>query len=150
MALHRDIYWVGRQWAVTGAGIQAVDQKRRSAFDIEVDRIWDDGLVARMRTQAWLNGEDFDNALAIARSRFPEPPRKPLPLVESVMELIQPAPAEPRKPLAPPPQTISRPSEPSPTKPLQAGPPIEPSPPMPQLHLEGSLARFLPQWRVRR
>jgi len=23
MALHRDIYWVGRQWAVTGYGIQA-------------------------------------------------------------------------------------------------------------------------------
>jgi hypothetical protein len=32
MALHRDIYWVGRQWAVTGAGIQAVDQKRRRGF----------------------------------------------------------------------------------------------------------------------
>jgi hypothetical protein len=28
MALHRDIYWVGRQWAVTGYGIQACDQKK--------------------------------------------------------------------------------------------------------------------------
>ena len=150
MALHRDIYWVGRQWAVTGAGIQAVDQKRRSAFDIEVDGIWDDGLALRMRAQAWLNVEDFDNALAIARSRFPEPPRKPLPLVESVLELIQPAPAEPRKPVAPPPQSLSRRSEPAPAKPLQAAPPMQPASPMPQLRVEGSLARFLPQWRVRR
>ena len=94
MALHRDIYWVGRQWAVTGAGIQAVDQKRRSVFDIEVDRIWDDGIAEQMRAHAWLNGEDFEQALAIARTRFPEPPREPLPLVESVLELIQPAPAE--------------------------------------------------------
>jgi hypothetical protein len=149
MALHRDIYWVGRQWAVTGAGIQAVDQKRRSASDIEVDRIWDDSLAAQMRAQPWLNGEDFDNALAIARSRFPEPPRKPLPLIESVLELIQPAPAEPRKPVAPQPQNISRRSEPAPAKPLQAAAPMQP-PPMPHLHVEGSLARFLPQWRVRR
>ena len=96
MALHRDIYWVGRQWAVTAVGIQAVDQRRRRAFDIEVARIWDDGLVERMLTLDWFNREDFDKALAIARTRFPEPPRKPLPLVESILELIQPAPAEPR------------------------------------------------------
>ena len=27
MALHRDIFRIGRQWAVTGFGIQAVDQR---------------------------------------------------------------------------------------------------------------------------
>jgi hypothetical protein len=144
MALHRDIYWVGRQWAVTGAGIQAVDQKRRHGFDIEIAGIWDDGLAERMRAHAWFNGEDFNNALAIARSRFPEPPRKPLPLVESVLELMQPAPAEARKPLAPPLESIPRLSEPLPA------PPPEPAPPIPQLRVEGSLARFLPQWRIRR
>jgi len=144
MALHRDIYWVGRQWAVTGAGIQAVDQKRRSAFDIEVDRIWDDGLAGHLRTHTWFNGEDFDRAVAIARTRFPEPPRKPLPLVESVLELIQPAPAEPPKPLAPFPESTPRPSEAKPVTPPQ------PAPPIPQLRVEGSLARFLPQWRIRR
>src|SRR5947209_18335296 len=95
MAMHRDIYWVGRQWAVTGAGIQAVDQKRRSAFDVEIDRIWDDTLSERMRVHDWLNGEDFDRALATARTRFPMPPRKPLPLVESVLELLQPEPKDP-------------------------------------------------------
>jgi hypothetical protein len=144
MALDRDIYWVGRQWAVTGAGIQAVDQKRRGAFDIEINRIWDDGIGERLRAQAWLNGEDFDNALAIARTRFPAPPRASLPLVESVLELIQPAPAEPPKPMAPPAESIPQPSEPAP-----ATPPEAPSP-MPHLRVEGSLARFLPQWRVRR
>jgi hypothetical protein len=41
MALHRDIFWIGRQWAVTGHGIQAVDQRRHGAFDVDVPRIWD-------------------------------------------------------------------------------------------------------------
>lgn len=147
MALHRDIYWVGRQWAVTGAGIQAVDQKRRSAFDIEVDRIWDDGLAGHLRTHTWFNGEDFERAVAIARTRFPEPPRKPLPLVESVLELIQPAPAEQPKPQAPPLESKPQLSEAEPVMPPL---PPQPAPPIPQLRVEGSLARFLPQWRIRR
>jgi hypothetical protein len=144
MALHRDIYWVGRQWAVTGAGIQAVDQKRRSAFDIEVDRIWDDGLAGHLRTHTWFNGEDFDRAVAIARTRFPEPPRKPLPLVESVLELIQPAAPEQPKPVASVSKGAPRPSEAEPVTPPQ------PASSIPQLRVEGSLARFLPQWRIRR
>jgi hypothetical protein len=143
MALHRDIYWVGRQWAVTAAGIQAIDQKRRSAFDIEIARLWDDGLAARMRGHGWVNGDDFDQALALARSRFPEPPRKPVPLVESVLELLRPAP-EPPPPVALPPQSAPPPGKPAPAK-LP-----EPSPPIPNLRTAGVLARFLPQWRVRR
>jgi hypothetical protein len=145
MALHRDIYWVGRQWAVTGAGIQAVDQKRRRVFDIEVARIWDDGIAERIRAQAWLNGEDFDQALAIARTRFPAPPRTSLPLVESVLELIQPAAVELPKPVAPPPSE----SIPQLDKAEPVTPP-EPVPPLPHLRAEGALARFLPQWRIRR
>src|SRR5882724_47061 len=116
MALHRDIYWVGRPWAVTAAGLQAVDQRRRRAFDIDVARIWDDGLVDRMLTLDWFNREDFDKALAIARARFPEPPRKPLPLVESILELIQPAPTEPRKPASPPLENVPLLSETAPAK----------------------------------
>ena len=95
MALHRDIYWVGRQWAATGFGVQAIDQRLQGAFDIESSRLWDDGLQARMRRYAWLNGEDFDKALMIARQRFPAPAEKELSLVESVLELIrQPASAK--------------------------------------------------------
>jgi hypothetical protein len=45
MALHRDIYWVGKQWAVTGYGVQACDQKQKSKFDIEVGRLWDDDVL---------------------------------------------------------------------------------------------------------
>jgi len=41
MVLHRDIYWVGRQWAVTGYGIQACDQKQKGKFDIEAARLWE-------------------------------------------------------------------------------------------------------------
>ena len=117
---------------------------------LDVTGIWDDSLSERMRAHDWLNGEDFDRALAMARTRFPMPPRKPLPLVESVLELLQPAPKEPLrtelpKPAAPqPPASIPRPSEAaSVTRPT-------PAPPIPQLRVEGSLAKFLPQWRIRR
>ena len=103
MGLHRDIFWVGRQWAVTGFGVQAVDQRLKGAVDIEIARLWDDDLPQRMRALAWLKAEDFENALRVARSRFPEPPRKRLPLVESVLELIPPVTGEPVKPDAEPP-----------------------------------------------
>ena len=45
MALHRDIFWIGRQWAVTGHGMQLIDQRLEGAFDIEVARLWADELV---------------------------------------------------------------------------------------------------------
>ena len=147
MALHRDIYWVGRQWAATGFGVQAIDQRLQGAFDIESSRLWDDGLQARMRFYAWLNGEDFDKALMIARQRFPAPAEKELSLVESVLELIR--------------QPASGPSRPPPSQnetamdvvqaPQQAErPQPAPTPPPLQLRVEGQLARFVPQWRVRR
>jgi hypothetical protein len=75
MVLHRDIYWVGRQWAVTGYGVQACDQKQKSKFDIEASRLWEEDVLESLRTQPWLNVEDLDKALAVARARFPEPSR---------------------------------------------------------------------------
>jgi hypothetical protein len=77
MALHRDIFWLGRQWAVTGYGIQACDQRQRGEFDIEASQLWEDRVVESLRAKDWLNGEDFDKALAVARKRYPQPPRKP-------------------------------------------------------------------------
>lgn len=145
MALHRDIYWVGRQWAVTGIGVQAVDQRLKGAFDIEVARLWEDDLPRRMRALPWLNLDDFDRALELARARFPEPPRKKnLPLVESVLELMQPASAEPPK------ATVSMPVEIS-GRPNEIAPVESPQPKTPTLALrvERASARFLPQWRVR-
>jgi hypothetical protein len=76
MPLHRDIYWVGRQWAVTGYGMQAIDQRLNGIFDIEVSRLWEDGLAERMYALKWLNIPDFDKGLTAARKRFPEPAEK--------------------------------------------------------------------------
>jgi hypothetical protein len=76
MALHRDIYWVGKQWTVTGHGIQACDQKQKSKFDIEASRLWEDGVLDGVRALKWLNSEDFEKAVAVARKQFPEPARK--------------------------------------------------------------------------
>jgi hypothetical protein len=144
MALHRDIYWVGRQWAVTGIGVQAVDQRLKGAFDIEVARLWEDSLQQRMRALAWLNTDDFNKALEMARSRFPAPPRKNLPLVESVLELIQPAAAEPAKTIAPLPAEIG-------LRPNEIAPEQLPKPNIPllALRMERAPAKFLPQWRVK-
>jgi hypothetical protein len=73
MALHRDIYWVGRQWAVTGTGIQACDQKQKGKFDIEAARLWEDGALESVRALQWLNIEDFEKAVSVARKYYPEP-----------------------------------------------------------------------------
>ncbi len=153
MALHRDIYWVGRQWAITGHGMQAVDQRLRGAFDIEVLRLWDEGLTQRIRAHSWVNAEDFDKALAIARKRFPAPPQESPSLVDSVLELIKPATAPSRQPVTMPSveaalqtsEAAAKKAPPSPPAPL-------PSPVLPLLELrtQGALARFVPQWRIRR
>jgi hypothetical protein len=100
MALHRDIFWVGRQWAVTGYGVQACDQKQKGQFDIEGSRLWEDGVQERVRTLKWLNSEDFDKAVSVARKYYPEPPRKTPP---PEMPVSQPndiaAPPEPVRPV---------------------------------------------------
>jgi hypothetical protein len=143
MALHRDIYWVGRQWAVTGFGIQAIDQRLKGSFDIEMSRLWDDVVVERTRALAWLNAADFGKALEIARARHPEPAGKKLPLVESVLKMIQPAAPEIEK-AAPPPMMVAAEEEPA---------AVEPSPlrvdPLPALRMERASAKFLQMWRVR-
>jgi hypothetical protein len=161
MALHRDIYWIGRQWAVTGFGVQAVDQRLKGAFDIETARLWEDDLPRRMRSLAWLNADDFNKALEMARARHPEPPRKMLPLVESVLELIAPVPvaSEPPKPLI----SRSKPAaalmeiKPAVSRQQTGLPPAQPTPielpaakaPPMAWRVERASAKFLPQWRIR-
>jgi hypothetical protein len=87
MALHRDIFWVGRQWAVTGYGIQACNQKQKGQFDIEGSRLWEDGVQESLRAEAWLNIEDFEKALEVARKYYPEPPRKAAPAEPEIPDL---------------------------------------------------------------
>src|SRR3954462_4717738 len=96
MALHRDIFWIGRQWAVTGHGMQLIDQRLEGAFDIEVGRLWDDDRIENLRAKAWLKAEDFEKGLTVARGRHSQPwgPVPPLPISAQV-----PAP----EPIAPPP-----------------------------------------------
>ncbi|MCK1740820.1 hypothetical protein IVA80_08010 [Bradyrhizobium sp. 139] len=120
MALHSDIFWVGRQWAVTGAGIQAVDQRLRGVLDIEIARIWDDDLVRSRRAKPGVNAADFDKALTMARERFPQTP-VPDPIVAQLEALG-----------------------------VIEAPVVMPAMPAMRLRVEGRLARFLPQWRIRR
>ncbi|MCP3373548.1 hypothetical protein [Bradyrhizobium cajani] len=121
MALHRDIFWVGRQWAVTGAGIQAVDQRLRGVLDIEIARLWDDELVQSRRAKPGVNAADFDKALTVARGRYPKSPVS-APIVAQLEALGA----------------------------IEASPALSPMLPAMRLRAEGRLARFLPQWRIRR
>jgi hypothetical protein len=124
MALHRDIYWVGRQWAVTGYGIQACDQKQKGQFDIDGSRLWEDGVQERLRELKWFNSEDFDKAVSVARKYYPEPPREtPLP----------------EEPVLQPTRDVPLPEPPRPmVRKLEAG------------SGDGDLgAKFLPVWRIR-
>jgi hypothetical protein len=124
MALHRDIYWVGKQWAVTGHGIQACNQKQRGKFDIEASRLWDDGVQNAVCAEKWVNTDDFEKAVAVARKYYPEPPRK-----------------EP-------------PSQPAVSPPIHVAPAPEPEPsrlvsPKFDMQFEGVPAKLRPVWRIR-
>ncbi len=78
MALHRDIYWVGKQWAVTGYGIQACDQKQKGQFDIEASRLWEDGVLESLRAErgsiARISTRRSPSPANIIRSRRERPP----------------------------------------------------------------------------
>jgi hypothetical protein len=74
MALHRDIFWLGRQWAVTGYGIQAVNKKLEGNFDVEASRLLEEGLAEPLLSEPWFDLDDFMEALAVARNRLREAP----------------------------------------------------------------------------
>lgn len=74
VVLHRDVFWLGKQWAVTGYGVQAVSKKHNMKFDIEVSQIWGDDLDAPMRDLPWFNAQDFAEAVERARKRAKEEP----------------------------------------------------------------------------
>jgi hypothetical protein len=159
MALHRDIYWVGKQWAVTGNGVQACDQKQKSQFDIESSRLWDDDVVERLRANKWLNVDDLEKALSIARQRFPQPsgtiarpasetmapaPSEPPPKVKLVAKL-EPSKSAKLDSIKPPPAAAVL-RTPAVTNPA----PEPPKPAAPGFHmLFAGAARFIRPWRVR-
>jgi hypothetical protein len=155
MALHRDIFWVGRQWAVTGFGLQAVNQKLKGKFDIEAKRVWEEGLLENMRAEAWLNADDFGKALTVARKRFPEPPSTVAPPQERVLGPIEKVVKEPGSKEKNSKQIKAKEIGLKETglkeKSLKEDS-VEAT--KPQFHkfdmrIEGSIARFVPQWRIR-
>jgi hypothetical protein len=126
MALHRDIYWVGRQWAVTGYGMQAIDQRLKGKFDIETARLWEDGLLESMHAREWVNIEDFNKGLSVARTHFPAPPGK------AASALVAPP---------PPRDSVTRTDKP-------AENPEHPLPADFVMRAENCRAKFLSTWRV--
>jgi hypothetical protein len=131
MALHRDIYWVGRQWAVTGYGL-----RRRSIRSKRVNSTsklpgYGD-ILESVGAERWLNLDDFEEALAVARKRFPEPPRKA---------------ALPQEKAAPPEEIARDMKEINPRE----SPQQPPAPPAREfdMRIENCPARFVRQWRVR-
>lgn len=152
MALHRDIFWIGRQWAVTGFGMQAINQKHDGQFDIAVERLWDDNLPGILREQKWFNVEDFDKGLAIARARYRQPPGKPAPppppvaALPQTSTLIAPPPPAASSAIAAvdAPMMVAREAVSEPAK------PENPAPSFPSMRISGHPAKLLPVWRVRR
>jgi hypothetical protein len=135
MPLHRDIYWVGKQWSVTGQGMQAIDQKLKGKFDIDVSRLWEDedDLLEELREEKWFNAKDFDKALAEARKRYPEPPRKAAPKARKAAPVLAVAASSA--------ETAGVKDQPTESP--------EPAPVNFAMHIEGSRAKLLPMWRVR-
>jgi hypothetical protein len=134
MALHRDILWIGKQWAVTGHGMQLIDQRLMGAFDIEAARLWDHDLIERMHAKDWLNAADFDKGLEVARVRHLKP-AGPTPVA---------APAPAMGPIAPP--KAAEPQPPESPSPVAVEPLKQESPDI-QMKIDGQ-ARFVRPWRV--
>jgi hypothetical protein len=132
MPLHRDIFWVGKQWSVTGYGMQAIDQKLKGKFDIEVSRIWDDDLDDALNGENWFNANDFDKGLAEARKHFPQPPGKAAAKARPVLVA----------PLSPDESVVVKEAP-------KANPAPIPPPPHFAMRIIGCRAKFLPTWRVR-
>jgi len=145
MALHRDIFWIGRQWAVTDHGMQLIDQRLEGAFDIELIRLWDDDLIESLRSKAWLKADDFEKGLAVARTRFPE---GSIPAVAPPVLAIEPVAPPPPPEIEPPaPIELSPSAQPEDVNPQPSIEPPQQNLPHLQLKIDGG-AKFARPWRV--
>jgi hypothetical protein len=153
MPLHRDIHWIGRQWAVTGHGVQLIDQKLQGFFDIEAASLWDEVVIESIHAKEWLNVADFEKALAIARTRYPQSPGAvtPTPEVAAAPAIGPLAPRAPLPPVVkreePKPETLTLVKS-EPVKPAPAEPPSLPSLPTLFEMRYDCRARFVRPWRV--
>ena len=152
MALHRDIFWIGRQWAVTGFGVQAINQKHNGEFDIPVERLWDDDLPNGVRGQKWFNPDDFAKGLAIAQARHPKPPPRPASPPSPVAALPEPRTTTAVPEPAPLPVTLT---VDAPTMVVigvapESATPSMPPPSISAMRLLGHPAKLMRVWRARR
>lgn len=65
------IIWVGRQWAVTGHGVEARD----GTYAIEIERLWEEMSPGytwerHLSLKDWVDVPDLAAALAIARQTY--------------------------------------------------------------------------------
>jgi hypothetical protein len=65
--------------------------------------VWEDDALESLRVHKWLNVGDLEQALIIARERFPEPPRKGAPAAPVALKapVLAKASPEPPRPAAP-------------------------------------------------
>jgi hypothetical protein len=163
MALHRDIFWIGRQWAVTGFGMQAINQKHGGEFDIPIERLWDDDLHDAVCQQKWFNPDDFNKGLAVARARYPQSLARPAPPTQVKTSPSKPAQPQPVKTLPQTSATIATPAVAPPVIPAVDAPaivpalvapepvkPEKPVPPFTRMSLLGHPAKLLRVWRAQR
>ena len=151
MALHRDIFWIGRQWAVTGSGMQAINQKHGGEFDIPIERLWDDDLHDAVCAQKWFNPDDFNKGLAVARARYPQSPAGPAP--SQPVKALPQASATTSEPAAVTPPVIPAVDAPAIVPALVAPEPVKPEKPVPpftRMSLLGHPAKLLRVWRAQR
>lgn len=164
MPLHRDIFWIGRQWAVTGFGMQVINRRVGEAFDVAIARLWDDDPAIIVREQSWFNTEDFAKGLAVARTRYHELSRKappPLPVETRLAAARTNAPAAAVAPSAAPPTEVTRQAAPA----AESAPPAAPPPVVPpadeivppnsaappfELRVASLPAKLGAMWRVKR
>jgi hypothetical protein len=152
MALHRDIFWIGRQWAVTGFGMQVINQKLGGEFDIAIERLWDDDWFVVLREQKWFNADDFNKGLALARTRYPRPPGKPAPPPLPIETLLQASAtvAAPEAPASLIGAAVDPPESGAPKAATEPAKPEKPAPSFLQMSISGHPAKLLRVWRVRR
>ena len=154
MPLHRDIHWIGRQWAVTGHGMQLIDQKQKGLFDIEAARLWDEAVIEGLRAQQWVNVVDFDKGLEVARKRHKGQSRAAAPeaMIMQAAPVASLVAAPPIVPVAPAlevatPPRVARTMESAPQKP-EAIESEKSAPREFQMQFLG-FAKFVRPWRVR-
>jgi hypothetical protein len=153
MALHRDIFWIGRQWAVTGFGMQAINQKHAGEFDIAIENLWDDDPRILLRGQKWFNPDDFAKGLAVAQARFPRPLNKPAPAplpVEMMLQANAPVATPPVLPVTAPVELPAAVEVPAVVVEAAPGPkPKDPAPSFTHMSVLGQ-AKLSRVWRAQR